>query len=200
MNDTKGWHRAQLRLHKPGEDVPVPIVSDAIIATTGVADGKLIPLVIVDTTLRPDIDDTVKAHASLGPGDVTSYWSRPSRWHTWKVTLILDFLQPAACIVALECDVGQKGGLLDAIVQAQGLYLQPGRPGDRLRDKLEAPRILVEVSSREFRQTWDQILQDGLTRRFRREGMSKRDAKRHALETIARWRIVRSQRMRDRGV
>lgn len=177
----------------------MPVAGDGSMATTGVADGRLVPVVILDTSQRPDIDDTVRAHAALGPGDVRSYWSRRSRWHTKVIRLILDFQQPAACIVVIEFDVAYKGALLDAIVRAQGLYLQSGRPGDRLRDTFDSPRLLVEVPSGYFRHAWEKIFEEGIIRRFRNEGMSKREAKKCALDAIARWRTITSQRMREDG-
>lgn len=198
MNDTpKGWHYAELALNKPEENVPVPIVGDASVATRGIADGRLIPVIILDTSRRPDVEDAILAHKSLGPGDVRIYWTRTSRWNTHSIALILNLQQPAACVITIEFDVGTKGLLLDSIIRAQGLYLQGGRPGDRLRDRMDSPRILVEVPSGEFGAIWDGILEKGLIRRFRGDGMSKKDAKARAIEAIARWRTVSSKRMRD---
>ena len=47
----------------------VPIVADAAIASGAVGDGRLIPLVILDTTNRPDLVDLFTAHDKMLPGD-----------------------------------------------------------------------------------------------------------------------------------
>src|SRR6478735_1040359 len=65
-------HRIKIELTDAREAVPIPIVSDAAMGTVGIAEGRIIPVLIVDTTLRPDIDDLVRAHEHLGPGDARS--------------------------------------------------------------------------------------------------------------------------------
>src|SRR6266536_2220208 len=51
----------------------VPIVADGAMAGP-VAEGANIPLVILDTSKRPDIAEAIRVHAYLPPGDVASSW------------------------------------------------------------------------------------------------------------------------------
>ena len=198
MNDhSNGQQWVDIRLYKPEERDAVPIVADAGMAATGVADGRFMPLVILDTTRRPDIEDAVKAHMRLGPGDVRSYWLRPSRWHQRTIGLLLDLERPSQCVISMEFDVARQGAFVDQIIRMQGLYVQPGRPGDRLSETMRAPRILVEVPSRQIRPVWDEIFERQLVRRLRKEGLSKREARRKAREMILRWRSATGQRMRS---
>ncbi len=77
------WRREAVRVRHPAEAEPVPIVADAGIATVAVGDGRMIPLLILDTSRRPDIEDMVKAHHALeGQGDVKAQWGRPIRSST----------------------------------------------------------------------------------------------------------------------
>jgi hypothetical protein len=194
-SDEKGWHKTEVSLNSAVELHPVPIASDGVIATSGVADGRLVPVLILDTTTRPDIDDMVAAHLKLGPGDVDSRWYRPSRWHTKVVGLHLDFRQPAPCVVRIEFEVERKGALVDTILRARGLFLQPGRPGGRLRDSMDAARLIVEVPSTDFVKLWDSIFEAGIIRRYRRQGGSRGESKRLAREAIERWRSITSHRL-----
>ena len=81
-------------------------------------------------------------------------------------------------LMVIEFDVSRQGVLVDQIIRSQGVYIMPGRPGDRLRTKMEAPRILVEVPSKEFQSEWETMFRKVVLRRFRGEGMSRIDAKR----------------------
>ena len=54
---------------------PITIVSDAAIASRGVGHGKMFPLLIVDTGDRPDVEELVRVHKQIDPGDVTSQWA-----------------------------------------------------------------------------------------------------------------------------
>jgi hypothetical protein len=187
-------NRSQIRLHKPEELRPVPIVADGGVATPGVADGRMIPVVIVDTTERPDIDDVVRAHTAFSPGDVDSVWFRPSRWSVDRVGLILDFKRPSECVAILEFETQRKGALIDAMVRAQGFYLQPGRPGQHLSDEFDNDRILIEVPSHFFRDAWETIFLKATIRRFKKSGLSRRESKERAAEAISRIREISSLR------
>lgn len=197
------WRRKPIPLRHMDEAKPVPIVSDALMATCGLADGRLIPLFILDTSERPDIDDMIQAHRHLGGGDVRSAWGRPARFEKSKIRLILTVVKPSQCVTILEFDVARQGGVVDQIVQAQGLYLQGGRPGDRLASTLDNDRILVEVPSREFRPEWEHIHRKVLIEDYRHHGLSRSEAKNAADSFLKTWRELTSKRMQseyDKGV
>jgi len=58
------------------EGVPARIVSDAAVMTAGVADGKLVPLVIIDASERPDLEELVRVQQHITTGDVGVQWGR----------------------------------------------------------------------------------------------------------------------------
>ena len=58
------------------ETKPVRIVADAAIATRNLNEDRLIPLVILDTTERPDIEELIRIHAYITPGDVMIQWAK----------------------------------------------------------------------------------------------------------------------------
>lgn len=128
------WHREAIPVRHPAEAEAVAVVADAGIATVGVGDGRMIPLLILDTSKRPDIEDMVKAHHAMdGQGDVKAQWGRPDTFFDkGMVSLILTFEKPSYSLIILRLDIGKYGGLVDQIIRSQGVYIQPGRPGDRL--------------------------------------------------------------------
>jgi hypothetical protein len=189
------WRQGKVELNNDLEKKPVPIVWEGGVATHGVGDGRFIPVLIIDTTERPDIDDMVRAHKHLGPGDADSVWSRPSRLVNNKIQLILSFTKPTRCVLILEFDLARQGGVLDQIIQAEGVYLQPGRSGDRLVTTLNTERVLAEVPSKQFRGEWENIYLKSLTKRFRKGGLSRSQAKRATRDFLLEWRKVGSVRM-----
>ncbi|HYT57741.1 MAG TPA: hypothetical protein VEQ38_23790 [Verrucomicrobiae bacterium] len=189
------WRRLTIQLNNEVEKKPVPIVWDAGVATGDVGDGRFIPVLIIDTTDRPDIEDMVRAHKHLGPGDADSVWSRPSRLVSNKIQLILSFTKPTRCVLSLEFDLERLGGILDQIIHAEGVYLQPGRPGDRLVTNLDKERVLVEVPSKQFRGEWENIYLKSLKKRFRKGGLSRSQAKQATRDFVIEWRKVGSIRV-----
>jgi hypothetical protein len=193
------WHREAVPVRHPGEAEPVPVVADAGIATVGVGDGRMIPLLILDTSKRPDIEDMVKAHHAMeGQGDVKAQWGRPDTFFDkGLVSLILTFEKPSYCLIILRLDIGKYGGLVDQIIRSQGVYIQPGRPGDRLSTTFDSPRVLAEVPSREFQPEWDRMLRKAIRKRFQREhGLGRSEAKLATERFIAEWRDLSSKRIR----
>jgi hypothetical protein len=176
---------------------PVPIISDAAMMTRGIADGRLLPLIILDTSGRPDIEDMIRAHEHFGPGDVHTYWVAPSRFDRSRVRLVLKVTKPSQCVVVLEFEIVRQGVIVEQIIQSQGLYIQDGRPGDRLRTTFDHQRILAEVPSREFRPEWDRMLRKALVKDGRRRGLSRGDAKDATDRFLAEWRDLTSRRMKS---
>jgi hypothetical protein len=67
-------HRIKKRIQTLHQN-PVPIVADAAIATEWMGDGRLIPLIIVDTTDRLDLEEFIRIHQYASPGDAGSQWA-----------------------------------------------------------------------------------------------------------------------------
>lgn len=59
----------------PHERQPVRIVADGAISTRRLSGGRLIPVVILDTSERPDIEELIRVHATIDrPGDAKTQW------------------------------------------------------------------------------------------------------------------------------
>lgn len=171
------------------EAQPARIINDAAVATVGVGDGRLIPLVIIDSAGRPDIEELVRVHEYLPPGDVKVQWG-DLKGAPDGIALILRFTRPAEVLLVLEFDIVRQGVVVDQILSSRALYLQPGREGDRLSNTLDAKRILIEVPETGFSKTWDGIIFKYLAKDFRRRGLPKHQAKEATKGVIEEWRKI----------
>ncbi len=182
--------KAELPITQPEQAKPIPIVSDGLVATEAVGEGTLLPLVILDTSSRPDVEGVMLAHKHLGEGDVRSYWPIPHSWFRKRsMCLVMEFLRPSRCVAILEFDLEQQGVLIDQILHAEGLWIQLGRPGDRPGTSLDKPKLLVGVPlNREFRRAWGPMFEKAMIRRFRGQGLSRARAKRAGRQLITEWR------------
>lgn len=185
-------------LRHPRERQAVPIVSDAAIMSEGIADGRLLPLLILDTTERPDIDEVVLAHQDPNTsGDVNSSWMKQSWRNKSELRLVLEFVRPVGCVAIIAFDLRQYAGFVDQIVQNEGLYIQPGRPGDRLKSTLAAPRMVVEVNCDHFRPHWEPIFLREAAKYLSRRGMRAREAKTAAADFVQEWRSFTVKQMAE---
>ena len=146
---------------------PVTVVADGAVAGRD-ALGVLIPVLIIDTRDRPDINDVIEAHTVQPSGDVEAVWGRrlaKGLDTRSMITLALHFIRPIESHVVIDFDIVKAGGLVDQIIRSRFVYLQAGKPGDRLSNSFNNPRILVEVvAAHEFLDQWDKMLHDHLVR------------------------------------
>ena len=186
--------RHTLYLRSENEKRPVPIVADAAMASGLIGDGRLIPLVILDTSTRPDIDAMILAHDRFGPGDMGSIWCKSGLFDRDHIRLVLEPLKPVRCVIILEFDLPKQAGLVDQIVHTQALYLQAGRPGDRLSSTFDHPRIVTEIPCTDFLGRWNSIMRNALARDFRKRGLPKRRALSAAEDVMRQGRELGSIR------
>jgi hypothetical protein len=193
----KRVERITIELRHPDEKTPVPIVSNAAIASRGVADGRLIPLFILDTSKRPDIDDMILAHREFGPGDSKTIWIPPAWFNTSRLRLVVEITMPSRCVIVMEFDVQREGGVIDQVMQSEAIYIQAGRPGDRLINAMDRPRVSVEVPSKHFHVQWERLWRKSLVKEGRQSGMSRADAELGADRLINDWRDATTRRMKS---
>jgi hypothetical protein len=170
------------------EASPVKIVWDGAVATIGVGEGRLIPLVIIDGSDRPDVEELIRVHQYLPPGDVESKWVQLIKGDEGKICLMLSFKRPVELVAILEFDIISQGGLIDQILTAKALYLQAGREGDRLATTIDSPRMSVEVPGTGFHDEWNRMFMKWTEKGFRQRGLNRQDAKRATREFIEKWR------------
>lgn len=187
-----GWHPEQIELTNPEELIPVPIVADAAVATVQVKGGILIPVLLIDTSSRPDIEKLVRLHTlHHHTGECKSGWGYPDATKNVdlkKINLILQFLNPSKCTVILEFDILKQGGVVDQIVQAEALYLQPARPGERFGNNINREKILVEVPSKNFAGEWNVMFDSVLKEDIRKKGLDRKEAQEFVRKFKESWR------------
>lgn len=171
----------------------VPIVHDGAIAGS-IADGRLLPVLLIDTSLRPDVRELLRVHEHLGSGDVEFDWGL-SRESKDDAILYLRFVRPVDAEVILLFDVRRQAILVEAILTGGGAYLQDARPGDRLSTTLDAHRVLIELPDTGFRPTWDQYFLDRTTAFLRKRGVPRRTAPQAAAAVISEMKTIVSFRM-----
>jgi hypothetical protein len=161
-----------------------------------IGDGRLIPLVILDTSDRPDLEELIRVHQHVAAGDVVVQWGQ-LEGRLENVALYLWFKRPGELLAIVEFDIVKQGGLVDQIMHVNGLYIQGGRPGDRLKHNLDAPKVILEVPDTGVRDLWDEKFHREIAARMRQDaGFGRQQAKRAARQYITEWRRFGDFRMR----
>lgn len=154
----------------------VPVVGDAVIAVPGVGHGRPFPLLVLDTTERPDIAEIIRVQNQLPEGDVEVTWMQ-QRGQLGHVALMLHFLRPVERTAIVSFDIFERGAIVEHILFARATYIQSGKPGDRLIHNLGVPKMSIEVPDTGFQAYWDKLFLDGVQRRMIANGYGRRDAR-----------------------
>jgi hypothetical protein len=174
----------------------VRVVGDAAIATCSVGHGRLIPLIIIDTTNRPDLTEVIEVQTHFPEGDVIVQWAcLPKRRD--HIALLLKFQRPTERAAVIEFDIAKQGILVEHILQSKALYIQAGKAGDRLIHDLNRPKMLIEVPDTGIRALWDKLFFDAVVKLMRKDGLSRREAKEAARAAIGEIRELAKFRMKS---
>lgn len=151
--------RPKLITNKKLKDaICTPIVSNAIVSSEGIANGRGIPVVVVAPDENHIIDNIISTHQSIPSGHVSSQWASSVDQST--IYLILDFSDPVANKVIIAFDIIKYGIIVDQIIFSQCLYLMTGTPGMHFSENTEKPRIILEVPSEDFKDSWGKIYKE----------------------------------------
>ncbi len=163
----------------------VPIISDGAIATNGTADGRAIPVLILDCKNHKSLLNHIYLHQNTLPGDVISKWGANKQ----SAYLMLNFSRPTELDVVLKFNIGKQGNLIDGIMRSQGVYLQPSESGLKVSEGMSNPKIIIEVPLATKLPDWDKTFLKAITQRMKHEGgMSRKIAHEAATEYISKMR------------
>lgn len=183
-----------ITLNHPRERVPVAIVGDGSIATVGVGEGRMVPLVILDTRERQDLAEFIRLHQFITAGDVAVSWNKFDR-NPDVISLVLRFSKPSETVVIIPFDLRKSHAILvEQILASRGLYIQAGEPGDRLRHDPNRPKVIVEIPDLDFGADWEKMLKGYAVRTYRAKGMSRAEAVPAAAQFMALLRTMAAAR------
>jgi len=189
--------KTEIQVHHPREGRPVRIVADAAVSVRGLHGGRLLPLLLLDTSDRPDIAELIRVHESFGTGDVKVQWGQV-QGHEGTVALFLTFIRPLELFMVLEFNIVQQGILVEQALTGQGMYLaRADHADDRLSNNLDRPKVIVEVGDTGFGKAWDDLFHKYLAKDFHESGLSRSDSRRAAHSAIEELRKLGGLRMRD---
>ena len=171
------------------------LVADGAMANPQTADGRLIPVIILDCESKKDLETLVNIHKDTPPGDVMSTWGL-KRFNSREVYLVLKFFKPLELSFTIKFDSKHNSMLIDGIIHARSVYLQPGKKGDVFSNDINAPKILIEIPKKTTFNKWDSILTKIVRKKLLSEGASRSEVKEAANEYINRRREVWGRRLK----
>ncbi|AYB30972.1 hypothetical protein [Chryseolinea soli] len=169
----------------------VPIMHNGMISSPNLAEGRLLPILVINAVEFPGISDLIKMHLLTTSGDTKVTWGRSKTLFKPKeIFLHLEFIKPLEITFAIVFQLTKEFSLIDGIIQSRGFFLQAGKPGDRARDINGENSILIEVPDVAFDNKWNALLAGTLSNNYRREGYSKKESLKMSSQQIRTMREV----------
>lgn len=175
----------------------VEVINVSMIASKGVADGKNLPVVFIDTSKRLDVREAILNHRYVATGDVITQWGRLSKKDYNNIYLIVEMKRPVECKFTIHFLTEKHGHIIDMIIFNGGFYLQSAEDGKKVVEALNVPRILIEVTTRSFKEEWDEIYHKVIVEVLKRtRKLSSKEACQQADDIINNIRRIRNFRMK----
>ncbi|WP_329060426.1 hypothetical protein [Amycolatopsis sp. NBC_01480] len=176
------------------------VVSDGMFAARDVGNGRLIPVLGIDTDPYPEVDRLIRLHKNSAPGDVVTQWATSvptSLREKQQVLLEMRFERPLEILFGVVFRLPFHAALVDQIVAVNGAYLMSGHVGEGLFDVFNAGRILAEIPSEAFESHWNKMYPATVAGQFRSMGANRSEAKKKADIFVQDFRKFGSFRMSD---
>lgn len=164
------------------------IVAEGLTASEYLADGKMLPTIMIDTQENKAVPDLIKYHEKTPPGDTSLTWGRDID-NSGYLILNLCFTKPMNIEFGIQFIIEDHYALIDGIIQSRGLILLTGKKGEKVSN-LDISRITIEVPFMNFDNKWNEILRSVLETKLQKFQMSKKEAEEITKQQIQTLREV----------
>lgn len=154
-------------------DIVVQVANDAMIMNRDECDGKMLPVVILDTENHPNVDEFIKIHRTCAEGEVKYAWGMTE--DKKYINLYINSISPIETSFIIEFEASNKYALVDRIVETNLLILQSGKKGDRITFTWDKDRILLEIPDTGFEEYWSDLKKEIQRKHFLSKGIKKKD-------------------------
>lgn len=168
-------------------------VEEGLRSHEGIAEGRMIPALVLDVEENQDIIDLFKVHESIVAGDVVMNWVQDF-FNRKELIFKMTFSRPMKIEFGIRFLIEEDFPLIDGIIQSKGLYLRSGKKGEKI-SQVETDTILVEVPDMKMKVIWNEMLTKTLTKKYKSKGYTKTEskdiAKKHIESMREVWKIRR---------
>jgi len=177
------------------DNIPIySIVEEGLMSSEKIAEGRLIPSLVINVNGNIEIEELIKLHDNITAGDVTMTWGQ-GFFNRNRFVFKMAFSKPMEIEFGIEFKIESDYSLIDGMIESKGVYIQTGEKGDKISTKLDDAKILIEVPDMGIKTKWNDILLALIKKKFRKQGLSKREsinaAKEHIIEMRKFWKMRR---------
>lgn len=157
------------------ENTLFSVIDSGAIMTQRLGEGRMIPVLYLDYKDNPHFENLFVIHEHFPSGDVFSRWSR-GKTDKYLLFLELKFVRPSSFTIIIKFQLSEQAFIVDSILKSKAAFLQSKKVFHKsVSDIISVPRIAVEIPS--IINDWNKTRETIIEENFRKEGRSKKDAK-----------------------
>lgn len=169
------------------------IQENGLISDPNWAEGRLIPAVVLNSSMDNNLKELLKVHiASGGQGDVIVQWGsslsqffKPKSW-----VLLITFTKPMEFSFIIEFTLAKHSSIIDAIIQSRGLHILYGFAGDKISKRTSEDMVLIEVPDTNQDSKWNATLKDVIKYKLKKQNISKKELNNEVEKQIREMREI----------
>lgn len=153
-------------------DKYLTVIDDSGFSIPTVANGRMLPVLILDCAERTDINDLILIHKDTPPGDGIVRWGWDSCNEEF-VYLAIDFTKPVKTHLCIRFITKSQGILVDCIIHNKAFYLQSSTFGVNVKEIYGKPSVLVEVPATALFPDWESRYKKSIIESCMERGFSR---------------------------
>ncbi len=167
--------------------------AEGTVTSRDIANGKMIPIVIVDTENKKDIEEAIIIQGNTETGKITTAFSKTKDER--YIGLTISFIEPVEKEFTIIFDADNYFGTIDLIIKSKLLYLQAGKKGDRVKNTLGNPKMLMTIYvDDDFKKEFLKILKSNFIKNM--SNMSKLQKEQAFNSFYSEWSKITDLRMK----
>lgn len=179
----------------------VPLMNVGIVSTQSVAEGKLLPNIVLDISDHPNVAQYFDVHKNVSSmGDADTQWACLTTNGPYSIKgdmcLIFESLLPTQVMFGVIFKMEEHAESIDQIIRTKAVYLQASSPKLGKHVNFDSPRLLIEVPAEFPFKDWEKRLHRSIMKKFLRRKIKKKQAKTLATKYIEEYRQFGSKRLK----
>lgn len=152
----------------------LPIIRDGAIYPMMQGERKILPILRLDCSHRPDIAEMIEYHRHHPDGgDVSTTWAL-LKYPESHVALSLDFIKPYQTTAMVPFHIREQLILVESIIYSKKFCIEAGDPGDTSPMAYDdRTRLIIHVPETGFSRHWRKLRDKELFKFYRSKGMNR---------------------------
>ena len=164
----------------------VNLVRYGAVAIEALTGSKKVPIIGLDLSDRPDVEEMILVHQDMPPGDVITQWS-VDKYNKNHLVLAFKFERPSRISLYLPLYFNEHSWVIEGIIQTRFILLKSASAEESTKELIKSLErsITVEIgASTDIPGDWQKWQLKSIKKQLKKNGLKTKEALNKAKELI----------------